>query len=81
MARRNYKVYANLGITRRDARRFAVVLDTGAESSFIGKDVIDREMWDRIRPSKKVNIRDANNKKQHPNTQITKKYPESEQPS
>ena len=35
LARRNYKVHANIGETVRHTTRFVVVLDTGAASSFI----------------------------------------------
>ena len=63
MVRRNYKVYANLGITRRQTRRYSVILDTGAGSSFIRKDVLHEKAWTRIRPDPNpLKTRDANNR-------------------
>lgn len=40
LARHNYKVYANLGFTGPVTTRCVIILDTGAGSSFIPKDVI-----------------------------------------
>lgn len=61
MSRRNYKVYANLGFTRRSTRRYAVILDTGEGSSFTRKDVLQTQ-WNRIKPATSdLCIRDAGN--------------------
>ena len=63
MVRRNYKVYANLGITRRQTRRYSVILDTGAGSSFIRKDVLHEKAWKLIRPDPSpIKTKDANNR-------------------
>lgn len=35
LGKRNYKVYANIGLTVRSTRRLVVTLDTGSGSSFI----------------------------------------------
>ena len=40
MVLRIYKVYANLDITLRQTRRYSVILDTGAGSSYIRNDVL-----------------------------------------
>lgn len=62
MAKRNYKIHANIGLSRRHARRFTTVLDTGAGPSFIRKDVLPEAAWDRIQQGARGNaIRDANN--------------------
>lgn len=63
MARRNYKVYANLGSGRRATKQFSVVLHTGGSSSFIRKYAIPRDSYTRIRPSRKKNVRDAINRR------------------
>ena len=63
MVRRNYKVYANLGITRRQTRRYSMILDTGAGSSFIRKDVLHEKAWKLIRPDPSpIKTKDANNR-------------------
>lgn len=46
MAKRNYKVHANIGLTQRSTRRFVTVLDTGAGPSFIRRDALP----DKIEP-------------------------------
>jgi len=67
MVRRNYKVYANLGITRRQTRRYSVILDTGAGSSFIRKDVLHERAWKLIRPDPSpLTTTDANNRQIQP---------------
>lgn len=64
MARQNYKVYANLGVTRQSLAKFAVVLDTGAGSSFIRKSAISPKLWVHIRKNTQpTNIRDANGRR------------------
>lgn len=65
MVRRNYKIHANIGFTRRFTQRYAVVLDTGAASSFIRKDVIPQRMWNKINTSRNLNFRDARKRKVH----------------
>lgn len=65
MARRTYKIYANIRLARRATKPYAVALDTGAASSFIRKDVISQRMWNLIKTSKRLNVRDANNCKVH----------------
>ena len=63
LARRNYKIHADLGFTRRDMARFEVTLDTGAGSSFVRKDVIPEKYWPSIRPLREdVRVRDAGNR-------------------
>ena len=62
-AKRNYKVHANLCITRRNTRSFVTVLDTGAGSSFIRKDIIPQSHWPLIQILREaVQIRDAGNR-------------------
>lgn len=65
MAKRNYKVYTNIGFTRRAIRRYAVVLDNGAGSSLIRKDFIPTKMWNRIKPTNNINVMEDNNRKVH----------------
>lgn len=47
-----------------------VLLETRAGSSFIRKDVIPAKVWNKIKPSRNVNVRDANNRKLHTNGTI-----------
>ena len=62
LSRTNYKVHANLGITTKAMRRFAVVVDTGAGSSFIRKSALAPGMEKLIKPIMAgVPIKDANN--------------------
>ena len=49
MARRNYKIHADIGLTRRATRRFVAVLDTGAGPSFIKRDALPDGIDDLIR--------------------------------
>lgn len=43
-------------------RRYAVIMDTGAGSRFIGKEVLPERQWSRIRPIRSnIRIRDAGN--------------------
>jgi len=63
LARRNYQVYTNIGFSRRATRRFLTVLDTGAGSSSLRKDLLPPEAWKDIRPlTQKTRIRDAGNR-------------------
>ena len=63
LAKRNYKVYAYLGLTKKSTNRYMVVLDTGAGSSFIRRNALPSEAWKLIRPlHSTVRIRDANNR-------------------
>ena len=60
LARRNYKVHANIGETVRHTTRFVVVLDTGAASSFINLRDIPVDVRKRIMPpSSSTNVRNA----------------------
>lgn len=62
LARHNYKVYANLGFIRWATTRYAVILDTGAGSIFIWKDVIPQRQWSRIKHTGSyLRSRDAGN--------------------
>ena len=63
LAKRNYKVYANLGLTVRSTKRFVVILDTGAGSSFITLGSIPQAMRKEIHTLKdEPNIRNASGK-------------------
>lgn len=50
IAKRNYKVYANIGIKTKSMRGFATVLDTGAASSFISLDALLHRLGGNIEP-------------------------------
>ena len=63
LAKRNYKVHANIGFTRRSMARFVTVLDTGASRSFVKKCLLPPSAWRRIKPLRaQVRIRDAGNR-------------------
>ena len=63
LAKRNYKVYANLGLTSSNMKRFTTILDTGAGSSFIRLDEIPHPMRNHITPTREeVTIRNASGK-------------------
>ena len=63
LAKRNYKVYANLVFTRRHTRRFEAILDTGAGLSFIRKDTLPETHWSLIRPLREaIRVKDAGNR-------------------
>ena len=63
LAKRNYKVHANIGFDRRSTARFASVCDTGAGASFIRKGIIPEAAWPKIQPIPNANhVRDANNR-------------------
>ena len=63
LAKRNYKVYANLGTSARSTKRFVAILDTGAGSSFINMKEIPQSMRKEIRPLKEApNVRNASGK-------------------
>lgn len=61
MAKMNYKIYANIGFTRRSTQRYVVLLDTGDGSSFIRKEFIPTNMWNRIKPSCNLNVHTSGN--------------------
>ena len=64
MARRNYKVNALIGKSIHAMRRFVVVLDTGAGSSFIKKSVLPPSVVAQIQPvGLASNVRDASNRR------------------
>lgn len=64
MAREYYKVHENLGVKRKLRATFAVVLVTGAGSSFIRKSAIPENLWTHIRrTAQTANIRDANGRR------------------
>ena len=64
LAKRNYKVLANIGVTRRATQRFETILDTGAGSSFIRTNVLPDELLNKIRPlDDEPVIRDAGNRR------------------
>ena len=62
MTRQNYRVNALVGPTRHNMASFASVLDTGAGSSFIRKEVLPKQLLDKVRAvHERPDIRDANN--------------------
>ena len=61
MARRNYKVYADVGLNRPLLTRRLTVLDTGAGPNFIRKDELPPGFESRLRYGPLLNIGDANN--------------------
>ena len=64
MAKRNYKIAAYLGLSRKSTARFVVVLDTGAGSSFIRKSLLTHELQKSIQPlTEEYNVKDANNRR------------------
>ena len=64
MTRQNHRVYAYVGLNPRAMIRKFVVLDTGAGSSFIQKDMLPSEVRAKLHPPRGLaNIRDANNRK------------------
>ena len=64
MAKRNYKIHADIGITRRATRKFVAVLDTGAGPSFIRRDVLPDDIGAIIRKDPTApKIIDANKRK------------------
>ena len=64
LARRNYKVFADIGVTRRHMRRYVTILDTGAGSSYVRKDILPDKIMSFIRPLRTtINVRDAGNKR------------------
>lgn len=50
--KRNYKLYANIGLTLPSTKRFFVVLDTGADPSFTIIDDIPQAMREEHPPLK-----------------------------
>lgn len=59
------KIYPNIGFTSQATQRCVVALDTGTESSFIRKDLMNTMMCDKIKLSRKRKVGDANNRKVH----------------
>ena len=51
MAKRNYKIHVDFGITGRSTKRFVEVLDTGAGPSFIKRDVLPNGINHLLRKS------------------------------
>ena len=63
LAKRNYKVYANVGMSTKNMRRFVAALDTGAGSSFIRQDELPQHMQKNIEPfQQQVDIRNVTGK-------------------
>ena len=62
MAKRNYKVYADIGRSRQLLTRRLRVLDTGAGPNFIRKDELPQGFEEYLRYGPLSNIGDANNK-------------------
>lgn len=61
MARRNYTIFANIGLSRRATWKFATILDTGSGPSLIKKYVFHESLWKNLQPSgSSVTIRDSN---------------------
>ena len=61
MAKRNYKIHADIGITRRSTKRFVASLDTGAGPSFIKRDVLPNRINHLLRKNTSTKkIFDAN---------------------
>jgi len=72
MAKRNYKVYANIGQTQSMTKRFVTVLDTGAGSSFIRTDELPNRLREEIKPlTDEANVRNASGKPVHIRGTIT----------
>ena len=49
LAKRNYKVYANIWMSIKNMRRFVAILHTSAGSSFIGQDELPQHVNDNIK--------------------------------
>lgn len=62
MAKRNYKVYADLGVSDQYMVRQLSVLDTGAGPNFLVESLIPPHLRSRIRATPLVDIADANNR-------------------
>ena len=63
LAKRNYKVHANIGHGLSSLHRYTAVLDTGAGSSFIRKSELSPGLLKHLRSTDtKVMVRDANNR-------------------
>lgn len=63
LAKRNYKLYANIGVTTCSTNRFVAILHTGAGSSFIGLNEIPRTMRKHInKPNDQPEICNASGK-------------------
>lgn len=63
LARQNYRVCSNLGLSLRSTERFDAVLDTGTGSSFSRSSNLPYGLKKLAKPLKRAsNIRDANNR-------------------
>ena len=63
LAKRNYKVYANIGMITKNMRRFVAILDAGAGSSFIRQEELPQHMQKNIEPlQQQVNIKNETGK-------------------
>ena len=63
LAKRNYKVYANVRMSTKNMQRFVAILDTGAGSSFIRQDELPQHMQKNIEPlQQQVYIKNATEK-------------------
>ena len=63
LAKRNYKVYADVSITVRETRQFIDVIDTRTGSSFVRHDELSPEVRKSVQPlTEEVNIRNGSGK-------------------
>eukprot|EP00171_Calliarthron_tuberculosum_P023134 IDg23134t1 len=60
MAKRNYKVYVNIGRNECELRRQLTVLDTGAARNFVRTSALSEEMRKTIKDGPPIDVRDAN---------------------
>ena len=64
MARRNYQINAYVGLTSKSLTRLTTVVDSGAGSNYIKKEVLPESLTKRIQPlNYRSDVRDANNKR------------------
>lgn len=63
LARRNYKVHADLGATDRTFQRYTAIIDNGAGTSFIRRSEVPKGATQRVVPLESpASVRDANNR-------------------
>ena len=62
MKKRNYKVYADVGIDEYNMHRKVSILDTGAGPNFIRRDELPEVTWAKIRQAALPDVCDANNR-------------------
>lgn len=63
MVRRNYKIYTNIGFSKRSTKRWATILDTRSGPTFIRKAILHESVWNLIKSTHdNARIRNANNK-------------------